>query len=616
MHGRITLTFNFINQSVILIPMLKKILSIHFSWKRHLASAGVIGLSLLFFLGNSSCSGGSQAMGESMQAAAPDNSETGEEPADSACAYFYFLWGKSAEAEAKYEEAMEAYEKALVCDSQAVYVSQKLAVLLVNMGKKEQAIVQLEKMVADDPANLQNRLLLGNIYSSTGQRDQALAVYEAILQIAPDNPQALLMLGALYAGDRDYLQAQKMLERLVTVDDKSYAGYSYLAKLYRELNYYDKAMAAYDKALTLSWSPMLAYEAADLYEYRQKYDEAVAIYKRLLEDDEANTKIRGRLARLYIVQGKIVEALDELNELKNYTPDPTVVDLAIGRVLLDEKRYAEAIALFEQLLKEDENKDLARSMLALTYYESGDMEKAMKILQEVPVTSRNYEDSIIMLAQILIGEKDNQRAATLLRNVIAGEDTRRPAFYFLLAGLLREEGDPAAGREIYEQALQAFPGNPAVFFEYGLYLDRLGELDEAVAKMEQVLAITPDDAYALNYVGYTWADRGINLDKALEHIKRAVDLKPDDGFVRDSLGWVYFKMGRYGEAVKELEAAAGMQPEDPTIQEHLGDAYQKAGELQKAVEAYGRAVSLYTDDVKKAHALAEIKALQNSVKQD
>jgi tetratricopeptide (TPR) repeat protein len=596
--------------------MLKKILSPHSSWKRHLASAGLISLSMLFFLGNSSCSGGSQATGNSLKAADSVTAETNDEPADSACSYFYFLWGKSAEGEQKYEEAMEAYEKALVCDPKAVYVDQKLAVLLFNMGKKEQAIVQLEKMIAEDPANIQNRLLLGNIYSSMGQNDQARAVYEAILKITPDAPHTLLMLGALYASDRDYQQAQKMLERLVAVDNKSYAGYSYLAKLYRELNYYDKAMEAYEKALALNWSPMLAYEAADLYEYRQKYDEAAAIYKRLLEDDEANTKIRGRLARLYIMQGKVDAALAELQELKNYTTDTGVVDLAIGRVLLDEKRYSEAISLFEKMLEQNENKDVARTMLALTYYESGDKDKAKKMLQEVPVTSKDYEESILMLAQILIGEKDNQRAVTLLRNVIAGEDTRRPTFYFLLASLLREEGDPAGGGKVFDQAVQAFPENSKVFFEYGLYLDRLGKSDEAVAKMEQVLTMTPEDAYALNYVGYTWADRGINLEKALEYVKRAVDLKPDDGFVRDSLGWVYFKMGKYPEAVKELEAAAGMQPDDPTIQEHLGDAYQKDGQVQKAVEAYGKAVSLYTDDLKKAHALAEMKALQNSDKKD
>lgn len=589
-------------------------------WKRHLASAGVIWLAVLFFVGNSSCSGGSHAMNDALGLdaaiiAETGNDEGGEEPADSACAYFYFLWGKSAESEERYEESLEAYEKALVCDPGAGYVSQKLAILLVNMGKKEQAVVQLEKMIADDPTNIQHRLLLGNIYSSMGRTREARAVYEAVLQIVPDDTQAMLMLGALHARDREYVEAQKILERLVQVDEKSYTGYSYLAKLYREMNFYDKALATYEKALELNWSPMLAYEAADLYEYREKYDEAIAIYKRLLEEDEANTKVRGRLSRLYLIQGKIEEALTELRELKNYTEDTAVVDLAIGRVLLDEKRYPEAIELFEQMLRQGENQDVARSMLALTYYESGDAEKAKKILAEVPASSKDYENSILMLAQILLDEKDNQRAASLLRNVIAGEDTRRPTFYFLLAGLLREQGDTAGGREIFEQALQDFPGNEKVYFEYALYLERLGDLDEALAKMEQVLAINPDDAYALNFVGYSWAERNMNLEKALEYVQRAVELKPEDGFVRDSLGWVYYKMGRFAEAVTELEAAAAMQPDDPTIQEHLGDACQKAGKLEKAVAAYEKAVNLYKDDVKKAHALSELKALQDRDKQ-
>jgi tetratricopeptide (TPR) repeat protein len=584
-------------------------------WKRHLATAGVICLSLLFFVGNSACSGSSQALNDALGLDTVISAETrepdaGEEPVDSACAYFYFLWGKSAESEERFEEALEAYEKALVCDPGADYVSQKLAILLVNMGKKEQAVVLLEKMIADEPANIGHRLLLGNVYSSMGRGREARAVYEAALQIAPDDTQAMLMLGALYARDREYVQAQKILERLVQVDDKSYAGYSYLAKLYREMNFYDKSLATYEKALQLNWSPMLAYEAADLYEYRERYDEAIAIYKRLLEEDEANTKVRGRLSRLYLIQGKVEEALNELRELKNYTDDTAVVDLAIGRVLLDEKRFAEAIELFEQMLAQEENQDVARSMLALTYYESGDTGKAKDILAEVPVTSKDYENSILMLAQILLDEKDTQRAEALLRNVIAGADTRRPTFYFLLAGLLREQGDIAGGREIYEQAVQAFPGNERVYFEYALYLERLGELDAALAKMEQVLAINPDEPYALNFVGYSWAERNMNLEKALEYVKKAVALKPEDGFVRDSLGWVYYKMGRYAEAVTELEAAVAMQPDDPTIQEHLGDAYQKTGQLEKAVAAYEKAVNLYTDDVKKAHALSELKALQ------
>ncbi len=596
--------------------MLKKFLSITPAWKKHVTPIGLLSLSILFFFGNSACSSGNQAVGKSLQAAQINNVESEDEPTDSACAYFYFLWGNSAESEGKYDEALEAYEKSLVCDPHADYVNQKLVILLFNMGKKEQSITQLEKMIADNPSDLQYRLLLGNIYTSMGEKEKAIDVYEEVLRISPDDPQTLLMLGALYASNRDLLKARTTLEKLVKVDNRSINGYNYLAKVYRELNFFDESIEAYKKALDLNWTPILAYEAADLYEYRQRYDEAVAIYKRLLEEDETNTKIRGRLARIYLVQGKVDDALAELQELKNYTTSTDTVDLAIGRILLDEKRYTEAITLFEGMLARNENKDVARSMLALTYYESGNTEKAKTILRQVPVTSKDYEESILMLAQILLGEKDTPRAITLLRNEIATEQTRRSSFYFLLANLLREEGDSAAGKEIFEQALLVFPGNDKILVEYGLFFDRLGDVEQAVEKMEQALAIAPDNFHALNYLGYTWADKGVNLEKALEYTKKAVALQPDDGFIRDSLGWAYFKMGRYAEAVVELEAAAGMQPEDPTIHEHLGDAYRMAGDLEKAVEAYEKAVRLYSDDAKKAHALSEIKALQNSEKKE
>ncbi|MFH1218099.1 MAG: tetratricopeptide repeat protein [Pseudomonadota bacterium] len=596
--------------------MLKQITGLISVCKEFALSTGMICLAVLFFLANSSCSGGSRpASGEDLPAIHEEVSDASAlEPADAACSYFYFLWGASAEEEEKYEEAMEAYEKALVCDANSDYVRRKLAVLLINMGKKEQAIVMLEQMVVTDPENMETRILLANLFSSMGRVEEAKKVYGDILTLHPDDTHALLMMGALHARDREYEKAQEMLEKLVKVDDKSYSGYSYLAKLYRELRYFDKSIEAYEKALSLNWSTMLAYEAVELYEYRQRYGEAAALYRRLLEEDEANTKIRGRLARIYLEMGKVEAALDELEELRDYADDPAMVDLAIGRVLLNEKKFPEAITLFEKMMGEPENRDVARSMLALTYYEAGEKDKAKKILREVPASSKDYENSVLMLVQILLDENDKERAVSVLQNVMTNEETRHPSFYYLLAGIMREEGKVAEGKGIFEEALRVFGDDSKVWFEYGLYLERIGEQEEALAKMQQVLAIDPDDAYALNYVGYTWADRGVNLEKALEYVKKAVELKPEDGFVRDSLGWVYFKMGNYDAAVRELEAAVAMQPEDPTMQEHLGDAYQKAGQLEKAVGAYERALSLYKDDMQKAHALAEIQALKSRIK--
>lgn len=583
--------------------MLKRNYHIAF-FGNYLSQAGLILLSVLFFLSISACSGGGQVITQTLVEESYDDS------VDTACAYFYFLWGQSAEDEKKYNEALEAYEKALVCDEKADYVNRKLAVLLISMGKKARAILQLEKMIDADPADQQNRALLGNVLSSMGRTAESRKVYEDMLEVEPDDPHSLMMLGALYAREQKYVEAQKILEKLVEVDENSYVGYSYLAKLYRKMNYFEKSAAAYEKALDLNWSPMLAYEAADFYESRKNYEGVIAIYLRLLEEDESNTKLRGRISRLYLELGNVDESLAQLGKLKEYTTDTAPVDLAIGRVLLDEKRYLQAITLFEKMLNQEESEDVARSMLALTYYESGDKAKAKDILRQVPASSSSYENSIMMLVQILVEEEDVKRAIELLENVIEGEGTKRPSFYFFLADLLRQDGDSSKGIKLYKQATQDFPNDHKVWFEYGLFLDRMGDVDQAMEVMQQVLLIKEDAPYALNYVGYTWADRGVNLEKALEYVSRAVELKPKDGFVRDSLGWVYFQMEEYDRAVSELEKAVSLQPDDPTINEHLGDAYEKNGNLKQAVAAYEKALHLYRDEIKRANVKPKIKALQ------
>lgn len=532
-----------------------------------------------------------------------------DETVDTACSYFYFMWGKAAELEEKYDEAQEAYEKALVCDPEAEYVSRKLAILLVNMRKTEPAIALLEKMISANEEDIVVRSLLANLYTNMKRYDDAVKVYQDILALKPDDQHTLLLLGSLYARNRDYANAQEILEKLVSINQRSFMGYSYLAKLYRELHYYDKAFAAYEKALEINWVTIFAYEAADLYEYRKKFDEAIVIYLRLLEENESNVKLRGRLSALYLEIGQADEAIAQLRELKNYSTDITKIDLTIGRLLMDEKRYDAAIAHFQAMIDENSEHEMVRTFLAMAHLESGDKETAKKVLLSVSPKAKSYEDSILMLAQIYEDEDDFPEAVNILKNVITTEETRRPVFYFYLASLYRKKNDINAGKEIFEQAVQQFPDEPRVWYEYGLFLEQIGKTDEALVKMEKVLAINPDDPYALNYVGYTWAERGVNLDQALEYLKKAVAARPDDGFIRDSLGWIYYKRGDYQHGVRELKIAVSKQPHDPTINEHLGDAYLKIGDLQKALNSYEKAVALYKDKVKKEILRLKMKEL-------
>ena len=113
--------------------------------------------------------------------------------------------------------------------------------------------------------------------------------------------------------------------------------------------------------------------------------------------------------------------------------------------------------------------------------------------------------------------------------------------------------------------------------------------------MSAALEFQPEHPFVLNYLGYSWADQGINLEKSREMIERAVDLRPDDGYIADSLGWVLYRMGRYQEAVAPLERAVELLPYDPVINDHLGDAYWKVGRRLEARFQWERARN-HTED--------------------
>jgi len=108
--------------------------------------------------------------------------------------------------------------------------------------------------------------------------------------------------------------------------------------------------------------------------------------------------------------------------------------------------------------------------------------------------------------------------------------------------------------------------------------------------MKKAIELNPKNAAALNYLGYTWAEMGIQLDEAEELITRALKIQPNDGFYIDSLGWVYYQKGEYPRAVEQLERAVEITVDDPTIIEHLADAYEKVGKSDRAVTRYREAL--------------------------
>ena len=290
---------------------------------------------------------------------------------DMACSYFYFLWGKTAENSNRFEEAQEAYEKALLCDEESDYIKRNLAILLIRMDRKEQAARAFEQIISRNPQDVENRVLLAKVYSSLGRNDEAVAIYQELLEIKEDHD-TLLMLGTLYAQNREYDKAQKILNRLIQLEGESYLAYYSLARLYRELQYYDKVAASYEKALELNWFDRLAYEVAEFYESRQEYDKAIALYRRIIDEDESSDMAKTRLVNLYLTLEENDKALELLREIRSVLPEAHNVDITISRILLSQEKYDEAVMILEDVLQTNPELTVVRYLLGLAYYRNND----------------------------------------------------------------------------------------------------------------------------------------------------------------------------------------------------------------------------------------------------
>jgi Flp pilus assembly protein TadD len=154
------------------------------------------------------------------------------------------------------------------------------------------------------------------------------------------------------------------------------------------------------------------------------------------------------------------------------------------------------------------------------------------------------------------------------------------------------------GAKRYEEALvvvteatEKAPENPAAWFSFGVIQDKLGKLDQVVAAMEKVIALDPKNATALNYLGYTFAERNMRLPEAEKLVLRAMEIRPDDGYFLDSLAWVHFRRGDYRRAEAELLQALKFVPDDPVILEHLGDVVLAQGRNDEAAALFEKAIA-------------------------
>lgn len=524
---------------------------------------------------------------------------------DTSCSYFYFLWGRHAELLLHFDEALDAYEKALICDPKAEFINEKVPVLLLRLERTEEAESWLKGYLARHGENTGMRMLYAKVLIRQKKNELAMQQYQLILNQHPDDPAILLLLAEMYLADKQLAKARPILERVLTVDPSSYPGHILTARLLQQEGSPDQAVIHYRKALEKNWSSELQMELGELFIKIEQYGQAASLYNEIIEREGHNESARIALVHVYLLQKKDVQALEELNNLKAFVEQPQRVDLTIARLYAKQKHFDKAMAITEQILAR-ENLPEARFFYAVLLTQARKYEKALKQIRQIGRNDEEFAEALVLQVKILRELKRLDEALGLLEENTAIDDkARNPEMFIMLAALYQQQGQEALSKKTLQRGLELYPDDEELLYEYGLVLENNGEHSAALEVMQRIVELKPDNAAALNFVGYSWAEKKVHLEKALEYIQRAVALKPDNGYIRDSLGWVYFRQGKIEEAIKELEAAVKLAPDDPAILEHLGDVYLEGGQVYKALETYRKSARKFRESEKDRKRILE-----------
>ncbi len=266
--------------------------------------------------------------------------------------------------------------------------------------------------------------------------------------------------------------------------------------------------------------------------------------------------------------------------------------------------YNMPLAFAQLALYLDPAFDGARRLAGSILNVYGESDKAIAMLSQITPPSPYYQQTRIEIAGALSALDRGDEAVAMLRKA-ARREKKSYDVRLALSGLMAGRGDHREAVKILDAVIAELPVEPEAS-AWRLYLSRAASLMEvddwprAEADLKRAVELAPEEAIALNYLGYSWAERGENLDEAFDLIEKAVVLDPNSGAIIDSLGWANYQRGHYAVAVGHLEQAASLEPGDPTVTDHLGDVYWRLGRKIEAGYQWRRVLELEPDDALRA----------------
>ncbi|RDE10595.1 tetratricopeptide repeat protein [Pelagibacterium lacus] len=459
-------------------------------------------------------------------------------------------------------------------------------------------------------------------YLLAGQINDATSIAQHVLDLNPNDELARLTLGAVALKQRRYTSAEQILSR---VPEASLIGVT--AGIMRAWTAVGDGRTSQANAIleTLGqggFEDFLLFHRAIMADLGGDRAAAIALSTQAREMDPFVPRIAEANIRILANAGRFEDAqavLDSFAEegVEHPVVDSLRADVAAGRRpgLFAENVQAGAAEMLHGLgtaLAQDGSIELGVGLLRLAAYLDPDSpvialtlgellstfgryEDADKLFASVPAGSPLHVTSLIRLAENYDLEGDRNIAISRLQNLITAYPENKEA-YGVLGDLLRYDQRWAEAARAYTGIIDRLdpprPRDWRFYYVRGIAYERAKHWGAAEADFLAALDLNPEHPDVLNYLGYSWVDRGENLTEALAMIERAVELAPRNGYIIDSLGWAFYKLDRIEEAIATLERAARILPANAEINDHLGDVYWSAGREREAMFQWRIAISV------------------------
>lgn len=498
----------------------------------------------------------------------------------------YLLLAESFLQAGRYNDAVAMFKKANSAKKTEGLLPYHMARVAAEQGKKEDALRRLGEyfQAKTDAAGTEPYELLADLLRKTTQNDdqakgQLRTRLQQLLKDDAENKALVFHLAELHREEKRWDEAQKLLEQLAASGPASDV-YEGLIEAYQAQGRHDQLLDTLGKAVALAGSLKALGETGEKLVANGK----VA--------DELIAKLRMR----------IKEGGDSLG---------SDVPLGVAWVAFQREQYDVGQEFFDVALTSAEGESKARLLLnwGLELLLAKQYEQATQVFQRAfddkVVGDRGDLWSFYLIRGLALSRKTAKALEVAARAAAEHADSPRIqaqegwVLYYAeryaeaeerYVAFIKKFDDQHDSQEVRDQMRDA----RLILSNLCVEFDRWPEAEEW---LEQVLDEFPGDIGALNDLGYLWTEQNKNLTRALSMIQKAVEGDPDNVAYIDSLGWVYYRLGRYEEAVKELEKAVTLSDDpDGVILDHLADAYMKANQKDKAIETWRKAATSFEED--------------------